>query len=153
MLTTKPRTLSITHDSVEGVKETIIAQPIGMGEALDAVPERLAEVEASVRDLLDHDEVFKALDIYRQAEYLELGFIFGTLDGTRDCHFPRQCYLDLLVAMRDGCLEAVKAEAVARAAELTKPVEPEPVEPEPKPVEPEPEPEPKPVEPEPEPIG
>ena len=128
MLSISRKTIKTTRDSVEGTKEMAIEVDIGTNEPLDEVPERLGEVEDIVDDLLKSDEKFRALDIYQQAEYLELGLIFGTIPGTSGSqHFPRQCYLDLLMAKRDGRLESVKAVAVqAKADRLAaeKPVEP-----------------------------
>lgn len=127
MLTTSRKTIVMTHDSVEGVKETTVEVEIGTNEPLDEVPERLAEVEALVDDLVKNDEKFRALDIYQQAEYLELGCIFGfttVQSDIRNCHFPRQHYLDLLVAKRDGRLEDVKAVAVQAKADRLAAAEP-----------------------------
>jgi hypothetical protein len=115
MLTTKMKSIVSVRDSVEGLKETVTEMAIGTNEALDEVPERLAEVEAIVDALLVSDEKFKSMDIYQQAEYLELNMIFGftTIQSDiRNCHFARQGYLDLLIAKRDGKLEDVKAVAV-----------------------------------------
>jgi hypothetical protein len=125
MLTTKMKSIVSTRCSVEGIKETIVEMAIGTNEPLDEVPERLAEVEALVDELLVSDEKFRAMDIYQQAEYLELGLIFGTLPGgTKNCHFPRQGYLDLLIAKRDGVLEDVKSVAVAAKLERDSAVKP-----------------------------
>lgn len=123
MLTTKMKSIVSTKDSVEGLVETTVEMAIGTNEPLDEVPERLAEVEAIVDDLIANDDAFKALDIYQQAEDLELGCIFGKYASNQ--HFPRNCYLDLLVAKRDGKLEDVKSVALAAKLErdAVKPVD------------------------------
>lgn len=126
MPTTKTKTIKMTRESVEGTKETSVEVEIGTNESLDAVPARIDEVVATVDDLLAHDEKFRGLDIYQQAEYLEMGYIFGTLPGTAggNQHFARQQYLDLLIAHRDGKVQDIKARALAK--EAAEPVEENP---------------------------
>jgi hypothetical protein len=115
MLTTKPSKIKVTKDQVQGVKETEITVEIAQNEPLDEVPVRIDEVVVVIDDLVAHDAKFQALDIHQQAAYLEHIFIFGPADHDR--HFPRQCYLDLLVAKRDGKVKELKGGAAAKAAE------------------------------------
>ena len=118
MLTTRPSKIKYTKDQVQGVKDIEVDVEIATNEALDDVPERISEVDAVIDDLVAHDAKFQGLDIYGQAQYLEHGFIFGFAvipgSGTSQ-HFPRQHYLDLLVAKRDGKVKDLKDIAAAKA--------------------------------------
>jgi len=115
MLTTKSSKIKVTKDQVQGVKETEVTVAIAPNEALDDVPARVDEVNAIIDDLILHDAKFADLDIYQQAAYLEHIFIFGPADHDR--HFPRQGYLDLLIAKRDGKVKELKDAADAKAVE------------------------------------